>query len=277
MPARGDLRASRRPVPSIQRAVLLAATSITALLALDAFAQGEPIAPRWPTAQEIERTKAQRPLPTPETPIPTPRALPRIGPGSGAEPGADRRPAASAAGIDIGALARQGSQLPGAMNPGAGAPQEPALRIFVTLDMPQASLRRLVDQAERAGAVLVLRGLKNQSMRQTVAAVGDLLGTRRVAWQIDPEAFDRHGVQVAPTFALALQPGEATRALAPTAEPAQPPQTTQACNATACTLPPPYVAVSGDISLDHALEHMARRHPGADAAAGPYLSRLHPR
>ena len=36
--------------------------------------------------------------------------------------------------------------------------------------------RRLVDQAERAGAVLVLRGLKNQSMRQTVAAVSELLG-----------------------------------------------------------------------------------------------------
>jgi hypothetical protein len=60
------------------------------------------------------------------------------------------------AGIDIGALARQGSRIGGPMPPGVLPPQEPALRIFVTLDMPQGSLRRLVDQAERAGAVLVL-------------------------------------------------------------------------------------------------------------------------
>ena len=265
MPAHGDLQAPRRLNPPIRRAALLAATSITALLALEAFAQGEPTAPRWPTAQEIERTKAQRPLPAPETPIPTPRALPRIGPGSGAEPGADRRPAASAAGIDIGALARQGRQLPGAMNPGAGAAQEPALRIFVTLDMPQASLRRLVDQAERAGAVLVLRGLKNQSMRQTVAAVGDLLGTRRVAWQIDPEAFEHYRVQAAPTFVLDLP--SLTLPNQRTVQNAQ-------CAPGSCTDRPPYVSVSGDVSLDYALQAIARRLPMAAPRALDLLGKL---
>ena len=145
------------------------------------------------------------------------------------------------------------------MPPGALPPQEPALRIFVTLDMPQGSLRRLVDQAERAGAVLVLRGLKNQSMRQTVAAVSDLLGQRKAGWVIDPEAFERHGVEAAPTFLLT------------TGEDAPP------CSATTCTVPRPFVSVSGDVSLDYALEHMARRHPGTAAVAGPYLSRLRSR
>ena len=262
MPAPGDPQALRRPIVFIRRAVCLAAWGLTASalaasLAVDAFAQGQPTAPRWPTTQEIERAKADRPLPAPDTLIPTPRALPRIGPGSGLE--ATQRPPSTGTGIDIGVLARQGSQIGSAMSPGALPPQEPALRIFVTLDMPQGSLRRLVDQAERSGAVLVLRGLKNQSMRQTVAAVSDQLGERKAGWVIDPEAFERHGVEAAPTFLLT------------TGEDAPP------CSATTCTVPRPFVSVSGDVSLDYALEHMVRRHPGAAAVAGPYLSRLRPR
>ncbi len=243
----------------IRPAACLAATSIATSIALEAFAQGQSSAPRWPTTQEIESATAERPLPGLDAKTPPPRPLPRIGPGAGTGPEAAQRPQAPAAGIDIGALARQGSQIRGAMQPGSPPPQEPALRIFVTLDMPQGSLRRLVDQAERAGAVLVLRGLKNQSMRQTVAAVSDLLGQRRAGWVIDPEAFERHGVEAAPTFLLTL------------GEDAPP------CSATTCTVPRPFVSVSGDVSLDYALENMARRLPGAAAVASPYLSRLRPR
>jgi conjugal transfer pilus assembly protein TrbC len=76
---------------------------------------------------------------------------------------------------------------------------------------------------------------------------------------IDPEAFERHGVEAAPTFLLT------------TGEDAPP------CSATTCTVPRPFISVSGDVSLDYALEHMVRRHPGAAAVAGPYLSRLRPR
>jgi conjugal transfer pilus assembly protein TrbC len=233
--------------------------SFAASLALEAFAQAQPGVPRWPTAHEIESAKAERPLPTLDATTTPPRALPRIGTGSSEGAGAAQRRPATGAGIDIGALARQGSRIGGAMPPGVLPPQEPALRIFVTLDMPQGSLRRLVDQAERAGAVLVLRGLKNQSMRQTVAAVSELLGERKAGWVIDPEAFERHGVEATPTFLLTM--GEDS-----------PP-----CSATTCTVPRPFVSVSGDVSLDYALEHMARRQPGAAAVASPYLSRLRPR
>jgi len=237
----------------------VAAMSVAASLAVDAFAQAPPGAPRWPTAQEIERAKAERPLPSLDATTSPPRALPRIGPGAGTGPEAAQRPQAPGAGIDIGALARQGSQIGGNPNAGALPPQEPALRVFVTLDMPQGSLRRLVDQADRAGAVLVLRGLKNQSMRQTVAAVTDLLGQRKAGWVIDPEAFERYGIEAAPTFLLTV------------GEDAPP------CSANTCTVPRPFVSVSGDVSLDYALEHMARRQPGAAAVAGPYLSRLRTR
>jgi conjugal transfer pilus assembly protein TrbC len=259
VPAPGDPRAQRRPVGPIRPAACLAATSLATSIALEAFAQGQPSTPRWPTAHEIESAKAERPLPTLDATTTPPRPVPRIGPGSGTGTEAAQRPQALGAGIDIATLARQGSQIGGTPNAGGLPPQEPALRIFVTLDMPQGSLRRLVDQAERAGAVLVLRGLKNQSMRQTVAAVGELLGQRRAGWVIDPEAFERHGVEAAPTFLLTL------------GEDAPP------CSATTCTVPRPFVSVSGDVSLDYALEHMASRQPGAAAIASPYLSRLRPR
>jgi conjugal transfer pilus assembly protein TrbC len=83
-----------------------------------------------------------------------------------------------------------------------------------------------------------------------------LLGQRRAGWVIDPEAFDRYGVEAAPTFLVTLS------------EDAPP------CSATFCTIPRAFVSVSGDVSLDYALEDMARRHLGAAAVAGPYLAKL---
>jgi hypothetical protein len=101
VPAPGDPQALGRPIASIRQAARLAAISLAALLAPDAFAQGHPTAPRWPTAQEIDRAKAERPIPAPEAPIPTPRALPRIGPGSGEGAGVAQRLPATGAGISL--------------------------------------------------------------------------------------------------------------------------------------------------------------------------------
>ena len=222
---------------------LVAAATGTASHAL---AQTEPN--RWPTVQEIERARIERPLPALTT-IPQPPALPRI-------PGEST---AQAPGLDIAALARQGSDLAKGATGASAPPPAGGLRIFVTLEMPRGSLQRLVDQAERGGATLVLRGLRNQSMRQTLAAVSELLGSRKVGWQIDPEAFERFGVQSAPTFVL------------PVAGTTQMPA---ACTGSSCVAASGFVAVAGDVSLDYALDHMARRHPQAAALAAPHLARL---
>jgi conjugal transfer pilus assembly protein TrbC len=125
--------------------------------------------------------------------------------------------------------------------------------------MPQASLQLLTDQAARAGAVLVLRGLKAQSMRQTVAVVQELIGTRRVAWVIDPEAFTRFAVRQAPTFVLTLTDA---------ANDAH-----GSCRA-GCATPASFVSVTGDVSLDYALETIQRRQPQAAPRAEPLLKRL---
>ena len=200
--------------------------------------------PPWPTAQDIDRALKANPFPDANRigsqAIPQP---PRVEPQRGA--------------IDIEALARGKVHLPNARATSGAAPTP--LRIFITLDMPRASLQLLTDQAARAGAVLVLRGLKSQSMRQTVAVVQELIGKRRVAWVIDPEAFTRFAVRQAPTFVLTLTDD---------ANDAQ-----RSCNA-GCATPASFVSVAGDVSLDYALETIQRRQPQAAPRAEPLLKRL---
>ena len=202
-------------------------------------------APQWPTPQDIDRALKANPFPGADRigsqAIPQP---PRVNPQRGA--------------IDIEALARGKVRLPnaGAVSGTATTP----LRIFITLDMPRVSLNLLTDQASRAGAVLVLRGLKSQSMRETVAAVGELIGTRHVAWVIDPEAFTRYAVRQAPTFVLTLNDAASNAA--------------EGSCGSGCVTPAGFVSVAGDVSLDYALETILRRRPEAAPRAEPILKRL---
>ncbi len=217
----------------------IAALALTAIAHASAFAQ----APTWPTQTDIDRALQSKRFPTPDQlrrqPIPEP---PRI---------ETHRP-----NVDIDALARGHARL--AAPPPLPSTHAGALRIFVTLDMPRGSLERLTDQAARTGAVLVLRGLKAHSMRQTLDTVQSLIGERHVHWTIDPEAFTRYGVQHAPSFVLTF---------APTPE-------SQGSCATQCPISPSYTKVAGDVSTDYALESMMRRHPQVTTLATSLLQRL---
>ena len=224
-----------------ERRVLAAAVCAFGLLA-SALAHAQ--APRWPDAADIERAQKAHLFPTPDRldvqPAPPPPSV--------------KLPAAPPS-TDIEALARAGARLGQAAAP-ASAPV--SLRIFITLEMPRASLQLLTDQAARSGAVLVLRGLTANSMRETLAAVSGLIGERQVAWTIDPEAFARYRVERAPTFVLSLDDR---------AEPGA------ACGSD-CRAPAAFVSVSGDVSLDHALETLARQRPDAGSLVAPMLKRL---
>jgi len=216
----------------------LIVAAVSALACCVAAAQN----PRWPTAQEIDRALQANPFPDGARigaqPVPQP---PRID--------------LQREGIDIEALVRGAPARPG-VTPTSSTAATP-LRIFITLDMPRASLQLLVDQATRGGATLVLRGLKAQSMRQTLEAVSALIGQRNVAWVIDPEAYTRFGVRMAPTFVLALHDEDA-----------------QGGCVGSCTAPHGFVSVAGDVSIDYALDTMVRRQPEAAARAEPILKRL---
>lgn len=155
--------------------------------------------------------------------------------------------------VDIEAIARGFSAESGPAAFAIG----PALFVFVSFAMPEPSLSRLVDQAARAGATLVLRGFVDGSLRETVARMQSLIGSRRVAAQIDPEAFDRYAIGRTPSFVL-LRSGASSRP----------------CGSTTCVAPDGFVLAAGDVSLDYALEQFQRSAPGMSNEAVVFLRRM---
>lgn len=125
-----------------------------------------------------------------------------------------------------------------------GVPTAGGLSVFVSLSMPKASLARLVDGAADNRATLVLRGMVDRSIGKTAGAVRKLVGKRRVAWTIDPDAFRRFGVQAVPVFVL-------TRAgVRP-----------QGCGDDVCLADGDYVRLAGDVDIDYALDAIDRLRP----------------
>jgi conjugal transfer pilus assembly protein TrbC len=133
----------------------------------------------------------------------------------------------------------------------------PALLVFVSFSMPEPTLQRLVDQAARAKATLVLRGFINGSLRETMWRVQRMIGKRRVAVQIDPQAFDRFAVSRTPSFVLVRDGAQA-----------------KDCASGFCYANDAFVATSGDVSLAYALEYMQRTAPQFSRNTMGFLNRL---
>lgn len=155
-------------------------------------------------------------------------------------------------GLDLNGLVRQYSAK---IRPPATSGKNDLL-VFVSLSMPEGSLMRLARQAERAGAVLVLRGLKNNSFKETTAEIGKYEQKGKASWQINPPAFTKFGVKSVPAFVLT----KADQALPASAD--------------GCADPGAFAAVSGDVSLDFALEAITRSKPGFEAEARHYLDKI---
>lgn len=159
--------------------------------------------------------------------------------------------------IDLQALARgyaaNADQMAAAQTTKIGT----GLMIFVSFSMPEPTLRRLVDQAARTQASLVVRGFINGSLQETVARAQGLIGNRQVAFHIDPQAFDRFAVDKTPTFVLVRGGAQG-----------------QPCGAGLCFAADAFAAASGDVSLDYALEFIARQAPHFATDAHRYLTRI---
>lgn len=158
---------------------------------------------------------------------------------------------------DLEALARGYAAQSDTMAQAQGLAAGPGLFIFVSLTMPRATLQRLVDQAARAKATIVIRGFANGSLRDTVAQVQGLIGKKHVAIQIDPLAFERFAISKVPSFVLVR---DGTRPVA--------------CASGSCAPADSFLRSTGDVSLDYALEHMQRSAPGFGPAAELFLKRI---
>jgi conjugal transfer pilus assembly protein TrbC len=205
-----------------------------AALLLAGSVLGAPATPPAVTDADIERARQQHRMPTEaelaRVPVP---AAPRI---ENLPQPVTRMP------IDLEAISKgfdlQNGAQAAAMTSGKAGPK---VLIFVSFAMPEPTLQRLVDQAARAGATLVLRGLVNGSIRDTVTRMQALIGSRRVAVQIDPEAFDRYGITRTPTFVLVMDGAG-----------------TEACPSRLCGSSAQFVKVAGDVTLDYAMRYLNR-------------------
>lgn len=156
-------------------------------------------------------------------------------------------------GMDLSGLVRQYNAK---IRPPSPASGKTDLLVFVSLSMPESSLMRLVRQAERAGAVLVLRGLKDNSFKVTSEEIRKYEQKAHATWQINPPAFTKFAVKSVPSFILV----KADQAL----------QT----GVDGCAGAGAYAAVSGDVSLDFALERIIRAKAGFESAAQGYLDKM---
>lgn len=75
------------------------------------------------------------------------------------------------------------------------------LLIFVSFSMPENLLNNYDDIARKLGAKLVIRGLKNNSFKETIQILKDLKA-QGVIVDIDPVAFKKFNINLVPSFTL---------------------------------------------------------------------------
>jgi conjugal transfer pilus assembly protein TrbC len=129
------------------------------------------------------------------------------------------------------------------------------LMIFVSFSMPAASLKRLLSQARQVGASLVLNGFKDNSLKATTQAIGEL-GEASGAILINPNAFAKYEIKSVPTVVLA-KPDAGTQV-----------------NDAGCALPDTYVSIVGDVSLAYALDEIVKRSKPFSELAGRYRRQI---
>jgi conjugal transfer pilus assembly protein TrbC len=155
-------------------------------------------------------------------------------------------------GVDIEKLASLHKQLP------EGPPDDeaPQLVVFVSLSMPQASLKRIGQQARQAGAVVavrgVLHGLGKGNWDKSLKALTPLAETGADI-QIHPQLFARYNITAVPTVVVAASPNPG-------------------CQDDACDTRS--VSVRGDASLDYILDRIAQRKDDLGAIARERLQKL---
>jgi conjugal transfer pilus assembly protein TrbC len=136
-------------------------------------------------------------------------------------------------GIDLEALAKR-------YETKAGERKTDGLMVFASFTMPPATLKRLIADANRAGGVVVLRGFKDGSLKNTALAVS-ALGEAAGNVQINPEAFKKYRVNAVPAVVLVKPEGQ------------------ELVDNEGCALPDKYVMVAGDVGLGYALDDIAQR------------------
>jgi|GEM_PF-383960 len=170
----------------------------------------------------------------------------------GGMPKIDALPQPATKAPDINQLAEKYKQL-GRATVAQGS--RPDLMVLVSFSMPKEALLRTIDQAERSGATLVFRGLKGNSMMKMGEEIKSLIGKRNVSIAIHPPAFQQFSVTRVPAVVIAR--GEAGNVMD-----------------NGCSKPGTFVKVTGDVTLDYALDYIERKSPAWASEARFYRSKI---
>lgn len=122
----------------------------------------------------------------------------------------------------------------------ASARKTDGLMVFASFTMPELTLKKLIADANRAGGVVVLRGFKDGSLKNTAEAVSKL-GEAAGNVQINPEAFKKYRINAVPAVVLVKPDGQ------------------ELVDDEGCALPDNYVMVAGDVGLGYALDDISQR------------------
>lgn len=141
-------------------------------------------------------------------------------------------------------------------NASAGSTGAPELMVFVSFSLPKETLQRIVSQSEKSGAVLVLRGLKGNSLTRMGEEIAELVGDRKVTAIIHPPAFKQFNVKQVPSLVLARS-GQASKI----AEDGCAPATS-------------FIRVDGDVTQGYALDLIERQAPAWAEVARRYSEKL---
>ncbi len=139
----------------------------------------------------------------------------------------------------------------------AGRPGTAEVLIFTSLSVPAESWRQWASEAARIGVPLVLRGVGEGGLRETVKQIGARLGGAEAGVAIDPRLFRLFGVTRVP--AVAVVPGGV------------PPCSSRGC---ADDPAPPHDLVTGNIGLAAALQAVAEEGDAGRSVAQDRLERL---
>lgn len=229
--------------------LFLSLVSGMALAQEPSFTSGRPDSFRMPTDEEMARarTKVQEAI----------NRLPDSGSikqqyGTAEMPKVEAMPKPAAPAPDIASIAEKYKHI------GQSPVQQnrpPDLLVMVSLSMPKEALEHIVQQAERAGATLVFRGIKGDSMKKMGEEVQKIIGNRNVSVAIHPPAFQQFSVTRVPAVVIAQ--AEARNVLD-----------------NGCSKPETFVKVSGDVSLDYALDYIERKSPAWAAVARHFRSKI---
>ena len=139
------------------------------------------------------------------------------------------------------------------------AVEEGVVYVAISLSMPRESLRQLAADAQKAGAVLVLRGFVDGSFKKTRQLMLSIFTEGEEAGVIiDPRVFQQYQIDRVPSFVAATAPVESCED-----------------GGLECVRPTvPFDVVRGNIPLATALQILAEKGDAAPFAARRSLQRL---